>query len=191
MEFRLVAHLILRSLQLPETKITIKNNKNKPDTEWINLNKMPLIGAFGIAARLDFEMFIMGYVLIEERSMKGVVLAPTTYAKICKKVGTAVWTGDRSIKSFRTGCFKMRVCKLRHNLNILFTRDSEVLSSWWVLDGESTLKQIFPSLQQFFYFQPCSFWIGWAVKILSPLLIRDPKEMWWCSFSFSFRSDTV
>lgn len=128
--FRLVAHLILRSLQLPETKITIKNNKNKPDTEWINLNKMSLIGAFGIAARLDFEMFIMGYVLIEERSMKGAVLAPPAYAKVCKKVGTAVWTGDRSIKSFRTGCFKMHVCKLRHNLNILFTGDSEVLSSW-------------------------------------------------------------
>lgn len=91
---------------------------------------MSLIGAFGIAARLDFEMFIMGDVLIEESSMKGAVLAPTSYAKVCKRVGIAVWTGDRSIKSFRTGCFKMHVCKLRHNLNILFTGDSEVLSSW-------------------------------------------------------------
>jgi len=88
-----------------------------------------LIGAFGITARLDVEMFIIGYVLIEERSMKGTILAPPTNAKVCKKVGTAVWTGDRSIKSFRTGCFKMHVCKLRHNLNILITRDSEVLST--------------------------------------------------------------
>lgn len=90
---------------------------------------MSLIGAFGISARLGFEMFIMGYVLIEERSMKGAVLAPPAYAKVCTKVGTAVWTGDRSIKSFRTRCFKMHVCKLRHNLNILLTGDSEVLSS--------------------------------------------------------------
>lgn len=99
---------------------------------------------------------------------------------------------DRSIKSVRTGCFKMYVCKLRHNLNILITRDCEVLSTQWVLGGESKLKQTLPGLQQFISFQPCSFWIGWAFKIhSSPLLIIDCKEMWWCSFSFSFRSDTV
>ncbi|KAJ7403291.1 hypothetical protein BTVI_78596 [Pitangus sulphuratus] len=57
-------------LLLLETKVTIKNNTNKPNTEWINLNKISLIGAFGITARLDFEMFIIGYALIEERSMK-------------------------------------------------------------------------------------------------------------------------
>lgn len=82
--------------------------------------------AFGITARLDFEMFIIGYVLIEERSMKSTVLAPKTCAKVCRKARTA---GDRSIKYFRAGCFKMHVCKLRHNLNILITRDSEVLST--------------------------------------------------------------
>lgn len=82
------------------------------------LNKLSLTGTFGMTARLDFEMFITGYVLIEQRSMKGTVLAPPTFAKVCKKAGTAVWTGDRSIKSFRTGCFKMHVCKVRHNLNI-------------------------------------------------------------------------
>lgn len=95
-----------------------KKSKNKLESEWINLNKISLIGAFGITARLDFELFIIGYVLIEERGMKGTVLAPLTSAKICRKVKAAVWTGSRSIKYFRTGCFKMHVCKLRHNLNI-------------------------------------------------------------------------
>lgn len=163
-----MAHLILRSPELPETKITLKNNKNKPDTEWINLNKMSLIGAFGIAARLDFKMFIMSYVLIEERCMKGAVLAPPTYAKVCKKVGTAVWTGDRSIKSFRTGCFKMHVCKLRHNLNILITGDFEVLSSWWVLGGESTLKETLPGLQQFISFNLVAFELVEHLKFFPP-----------------------
>lgn len=187
-----MGHLFLGSLQLLKTKMTKKYKKNKPDTEWINLNKISLIGGFGITARLDFEMFIIGYVLIEESSMKGAVLAPPTCAKVCKSVGTAVWTENRSIKSVRTGCFKMCVCKLRHNLNILITRDCKVLSTHWVLGGEPKLKQTLPGLQQFISFQPCSFWIGWAFKIhSSPLLIIDCKEMWWCSFSFSFRSDTV
>lgn len=82
------------------------------------LNNLSLIGMFGMTARRDLEMFIIGNVLIEQRSVKGTVLAPPTFAKVCKRAGTAVWTGDRSIKSFRTGCFKMRVCKVRYNLNI-------------------------------------------------------------------------
>lgn len=86
-------------------------------------------------------------------------LAPPTYAKACKKMGAAVWTGYRSTKSFRTGCFKMHFCKLEYNLNII-TRGSEVLSSQWVLSVESALKQTLLCLQQFLFFQPCTFWIG-------------------------------